>query len=68
MAERPSPASFPPGWAFVVQLRARTSFDAAQLRGRIEHVQTGHACLFGSLEEARAFMERVMASVEGRSS
>jgi len=68
MDDTPPLASFPPGWAFVVQLRAGTSFDAAQLRGRIEHVQTGHACLFGSLEEARAFMERVMAPVEGRSS
>ena len=68
MAERPSPASFPPGWAFVVQLCAGTSFDAAQLHGRIEHVETAHACLFNSLEEARAFMERVMATADGKSS
>jgi hypothetical protein len=58
-------ASFPPGWAFVVQLRADTPFDAAQLCGRIEHVQSGHAGLFGSLEEARAFMARVMAPGAG---
>ena len=51
-----------------VQLCAGTSFDAAQLHGRIEHVETAHACLFNSLEEARAFMERVMATADGKSS
>lgn len=67
MDDTPPLASFPPEWAFVVQLRADTPFAATLLRGRIEHVKTGNACLFGSLEEARAFMERVMAPAAGPS-
>ena len=67
MDDTPPLASFPPAWAFVVQLRAGTSFDAMQLCGRIEHVKTGQACLFGSLDEARVFMQRMMAADEGRS-
>ena len=50
-----------PGWAFVVQLREGTAFDSHNLCGRIEHVVTGRSTLFDSLEQARAFMELVMA-------
>lgn len=58
--EASAPGPFPPDWAFVLQLRAQTPFAAERLCGRIEHVQSGQAGLFASLEEARAFMERVM--------
>jgi hypothetical protein len=54
------PVSLPPDWAFVVQLQGGTPFDAALLRGRIEHVASGRACTFESLEAMRAFMEQVM--------
>lgn len=60
-----TPLCFPPDWAFVIQLQAGTPFAATLLCGRIEHVQTGHAGLFASLEEARQFMQRVMAAVPG---
>jgi hypothetical protein len=54
-----------PEWAFVVQLRLGTLFDAPNLSGRIEHVVSGQASLFDSLEEVRAFMERVLVAPEG---
>lgn len=47
-------------WAFVLQLREGTSFRAEALCGRVEHVSSGRAALFDSLESARAFMEDVM--------
>jgi hypothetical protein len=56
------PGPFPPDWAFVLQLRFGTPFASDRLCGRIEHVRSGQAGLFASLEEARAFMERVMAA------
>jgi hypothetical protein len=49
-------------WAFVVQLRQGTSFTGDHLCGRAEHVTSGKACLFTSLEDMRAFMEGVMAT------
>ena len=54
-------ANLPPDWAFVVQLRGGTSFAAALLCGRVEHVASGRACDFESLEALRVFMEHVMA-------
>lgn len=58
------PAPLTPDRAFVLQLRGGASFAAAALGGRIEHVTSGRACLFRSLEEARAFMEQVLAQGE----
>jgi hypothetical protein len=52
-------ARLSPQWAFVLQLREGTSFAPAHLCGRIEHVSSGQACLFDSLDDARTFMERV---------
>lgn len=57
-------APLTPERAFVVQLRAGTSLEAAAMSGRIEHVTSGRACLFESLEQARAFMEQVLAREE----
>ena len=58
------PAPLSPQWAFVVQLRQGTPFTSEQIHGRIEHVISGQATTFQSLEEARAFMERVLAKVK----
>jgi hypothetical protein len=49
-----------PDWAFVLQLRQGTSFTSDNICGRIEHVVSGQACLFDSLEQARSFMELTM--------
>jgi hypothetical protein len=53
-----------PAWAFVLQLRQGTGLTPERLQGRIEHVLSGEATAFTSLEEARAFMERVVARLE----
>ena len=59
-AER-SPLS--PHWAFVVQFRAETDMEQGRFVGRVEHVVSGQATQFASLEELLAFMARVLASV-----
>lgn len=59
-------AALAPDWAFVVQLREGTSFAGGEICGRIEHVVSGRAMLFRSLEQARAFMERVIAGAPGK--
>ena len=58
------PAPLSPHWAFVVQLRQGTTLTAAHLQGRIEHLVSGQATTFTSLEEARAFMARVLTDVQ----
>jgi hypothetical protein len=50
-----------PERAFVLQLHKDSALDAATLHGRIEHVISGKAVDFGSLLEAFAFMQRVLA-------
>ncbi|MDN5871584.1 MAG: hypothetical protein L0H73_12790 [Nitrococcus sp.] len=57
-------ASFPPAWAFVVQLRRGSALTAERMEGRVEHVVSGQSAAFTSLEEMRAFMERIMAQAE----
>jgi hypothetical protein len=52
-----------PQWAFVAQLRQGTSFAPDQLHDRIEHLVSGQATTFASVEEVRAFMEYILARV-----
>ena len=59
----PLPAPLSPHWAFVVQLRQGTALTPEGMQGRIEHIVSGQAATFSSLEEARAFMERVLAEM-----
>lgn len=56
-------APLSPRWAFVVQLREGTTLTPETVYGRVEHVVTGQATLFTSLEEVRAFMEQVLTQV-----
>ena len=49
-----------PYWAFVVQLREGTALTPEALRGRVEHIVSGQAALFTSLETLRAFMAQVL--------
>lgn len=60
----PLPAPLSPHWAFVVQLRQGTSFTPDAIQGRIEHIVSGHAAPFSSLEDVRTFMERVLTPPE----
>ena len=59
-AER-SPLS--PHWAFVVQFRAETDVERGRFVGRVEHVVSGQAAHFASLEELVAFIGRVLTQV-----
>ena len=52
-----------PHRAFVVQFRAETDVEQGRFVGRVEHVVSGQAAHFASLEELLAFMARVLASV-----
>jgi len=54
----PSPLS--PHRAFVVQLRTETDVAAGYLIGRVEHVVSGQATTFDTLEALLAFIARVL--------
>jgi hypothetical protein len=50
--------------AFVVQLYATVAVAQGQLAGRVEHVLSGQATHFHTLEELLAFMTRVLAALD----
>ena len=52
-----------PHRAFVVQFRAETEVEQGRFVGRIEHVVSGRATHFASLEELLAFIARVLTQV-----
>ena len=56
----PPAAPLSPHWAFVVQLREGTALTPDALHGRVEHIVSGQATLFTSLEGLRAFMAQVL--------
>jgi hypothetical protein len=49
--------------AFVVQFRAETDLAQARCTGRVEHVVSGQATHFHSLEELLEFLTRVLTTV-----
>jgi hypothetical protein len=49
----------------VVQLRQGTALTPEALHGRVEHIVSGQAMLFTSLEELRAFMAQVLTLCGG---
>jgi hypothetical protein len=61
----PDPATnrpLPVQRAFVVQLHAAAAVAQGQLAGRVEHVLSGQATHFHTLEELLAFMAQVLAA------
>jgi hypothetical protein len=56
-----------PELAFVVQFRTETELEQGHWVGRVEHVVSGHAARFHSLDELRAFLARVLATVRAQS-
>jgi len=50
--------------AFVVQFRPSTDVAAGRFQGIVEHVATGDATRFGSLEELLDFVARVLSDVD----
>jgi hypothetical protein len=49
--------------AFVVQFRTETNMARGRGSGRVEHVVSGQATHFASVEELLAFIGRVLATV-----
>ena len=56
-------APLSPHRAFVVQFRAETAVEQGRFAGRVEHVVSGQAAQFQSLEELLAFIARVLTQV-----
>ena len=50
-----------PERAFVVQFRDETRLDESHMIGRVEHVVSGRATLFSSLDELVAFIEGTLS-------
>ena len=57
-------APLTPQGAFVVQFRTTTGQSPGCFAGRAEHMMSGQAMRFHSLEGLVAFMERVLTEVE----
>lgn len=61
-AQTPASPLLPP-WAFVVQFRVETDLAQGRCTGRVEHVVSGQAAHFQSVEELLAFLTRVLTAV-----
>jgi len=59
--------SFAPAQAFVVQFGRETALDTGRMTGRVEHVVSGKAARFQSLDELVAFMREVLREVASTS-
>ena len=57
-----SPA-FAPALAFVVQFRRGTELDTGCMTGRVEHVVSGKAARFQSVDDLLVFMTEVLREV-----
>ncbi len=55
--------SLPVRRAFVVQFRTEADVERGCFEGRVEHVVTGQASLFHSLNELLAFFAQVLSRV-----
>ena len=61
-----NPAHLSVHWAFVVQFQSDTVVEQGHLAGRVEHVISGQATAFQSLETLLAFMARVLRAERER--
>ncbi len=66
MPAQPPMSSLLPPWAFVVQFRVETDLVQGRCTGRVEHVVSGQAAHFQSLEELLAFLTRVLTAVRAQ--
>ena len=62
-----NPAHLSVRWAFVVQFQSDTAVEQGHLAGRVEHVVSGQATAFQSLETLLAFIARVLRAERERS-
>ena len=63
-----NPAHFSVHWAFVVQFQSDTAVEQGHLAGRVEHVVSGQAMTFQSLETLLAFITQVLRAERDGSS
>ncbi len=58
-----------PHWAFVVQFRVGTEVEQGEVTGRVEHIVSGQAAHFQSVEELWVFLHQSLTEVKrhGRS-
>jgi hypothetical protein len=63
-----NPAHLSVHWAFVVQFQSDTVVEQGHLAGRVEHVVSGQATAFQSLETLLAFIAQVLREERERSS
>jgi len=59
-------AHFSAHWAFVVQFQSDTVVEQGHLTGRVEHVVSGQATAFQSLETLLAFIAQVLRAERER--
>jgi len=52
-----------PQGAFVVQFHADTAIETGQVAGRVEHIVSGQAVMFHSLEALLTFLAQVLREV-----
>ncbi|MGH7786384.1 MAG: hypothetical protein ACRERC_05925 [Candidatus Binatia bacterium] len=57
-------ARLTPQGAFVVQFRTGTDLRAGAVRGRVEHVLSGRAAHFASVDDLLRFVDRVLGEAE----
>jgi hypothetical protein len=62
-----SQPALPTNRAFVVQFRVSPTGEPSGWKGRVEHVVSGQATRFRSVEELLAFMSRVLTDVQKES-
>jgi hypothetical protein len=55
---------FAPAQAFVVLFGRETAIDAGYIAGRVEHVVSGKAARFQSMNDLTAFMTAMLREVE----
>jgi hypothetical protein len=63
----PRTPALSPHYAFVVQFSAETQVEAGRLVGRVEHVVSGQAAHFHSLEVLLDFLARLLKQVQEES-
>jgi hypothetical protein len=61
-----NPAHLSVHWAFVVQFQSDTVVEQGHLAGRVEHVISGQATAFQSLETLLAFIAQVLRAERER--
>jgi hypothetical protein len=60
-------SSFSAHWAFVVQFQSDTVVEQGHLTGRVEHVVSGQATTFQTLETLLTFIAQVLRAERERS-